>query len=66
MFALTKPALLRLAWFAALHARWTAWKDALLARVRASWAWRVGRVLKARARRRAAAWWRALRGDGLR
>jgi hypothetical protein len=39
LFALTRPALMRLAWFARLHARWTAWKEALIARVRASAAW---------------------------
>jgi hypothetical protein len=46
LFALTQPALLRLAWFAALYARWSAWKVALLAQVRASWAWRTGRAIK--------------------
>jgi hypothetical protein len=30
---------MQLAWFARLHARWTAWKEALIARVRASAAW---------------------------
>lgn len=46
LFSLTKPALLRLAWFAVAYGRWTVWKEALLASVRASWAWRVGRVVK--------------------
>ena len=40
LFALTRPALMRMAWFAALYGRWTGWKDALLAWVRASAAWR--------------------------
>jgi hypothetical protein len=40
IFALTRPALMRMPWFAALYARWTAWKDALLAWVRASALWR--------------------------
>ncbi len=52
LFALTRPALLRLPWFAALYARWTAWKQALLDQVRASWAWRAARQLKAEVLRR--------------
>jgi hypothetical protein len=56
VFALTRPALMRMAWFAALYARWTAWKDALLAGVRASWAWRIGRVMRRAALRRWARW----------
>lgn len=59
LFHLTQPALMRLAWFAALYARWTAWKDALLARVRASWAWRAGRAMRHRIRQRWARWRRA-------
>ncbi len=57
LFTLTQPALLRLAWFAALHGRWTRWKGALLGRVRASKPWRVARVLRPRALRR----WQAFR-----
>ena len=56
LFALTRPALLQLAWFARIYGRWTAWKDALLARVRASWAWRSGRALKRLLRQRWARW----------
>ncbi len=52
LFTLTQPALMRLAWFARVYTRWTAWKAALLAQVRASWAWRAGRVLKRRWARR--------------
>lgn len=40
LFTLTQPALMRLPWFAALYARWTTWKDALLAWVRGSALWR--------------------------
>jgi len=54
LFNLTRPALLSLPWFARWHARWTAWKEDLLARVRASWVWQqAGRV-----RRRLRALWR--------
>lgn len=48
LFTLTQPALMQLAWFARLYARWTTWKDGLLAWARGSAAWRAGRVLKAR------------------
>ncbi|MDZ7813339.1 MAG: hypothetical protein U5L74_09540 [Ideonella sp.] len=51
LFTLTQPALMQLAWFARLYGRWTVWKDALLVWVRASAAWRAGRVLKAQVRR---------------
>jgi len=56
LFSLTRPALVRLAWFARFYGRWTAWKDALLVRVRASWGWRVGRMLKHRWRQRWLRW----------
>ncbi len=52
LFTLTRPALMQLAWFARLHTRWMGWKEALLTRVRASWPWRLGRVLKRRLRQR--------------
>lgn len=55
LFSLTQPALMRLAWFAALYLRWLALKRQLLARVRGSWPWRAARA----ARRRARQWWRA-------
>jgi len=50
LFMLTQPALMRLPWFARLYGRWTAWKDALIARVRASAAWRAIARAKAEAR----------------
>lgn len=57
LFSLTQPALMQLAWFARLYGRWVNWKTALLAQVRASWAWRFGRVVKHRAKQR----WQHLR-----
>ena len=56
LFALTRPALMSMPWFANAYGRWTAWKDALLLRVRASWAWRMGRALRRLASRRWRAW----------
>ena len=50
LFALTQPALMQLAWFARLYARWSDWKAQLLAWVRASAAWRWGRAFKRRVR----------------
>ena len=58
LFALTQPALMRMPWFAAGYRRWTAWKEALLARVRASWAWRTGRAVKRLLRRWVSRWQR--------
>jgi hypothetical protein len=55
LFMLTHPALMQLPWFARLYGRWTAWKDAVIARVRASAAWKAIAAAKAKAR---AAWLR--------
>lgn len=41
LFALTQPALMRLAWFARLYGRWIPWKDALIARVKSAPVWRA-------------------------
>ena len=49
LFQLTQPALMKLSWFARFYGAWSLWKEALFMRVRASWAWRAGRVIKKRA-----------------
>lgn len=59
LFQLIQPALMQLAWFARLHARWTAWKAELLAWVRASAVWRAARAVKLRLVRRWQAWRRS-------
>lgn len=56
LFTLTQPALMRLAWFAALHGRWTAWKAVLLAWVRGSAAWRWAHALRLQLRAQLQAW----------
>jgi hypothetical protein len=56
LFHLTQPALMKLGWFARFYGAWSLWKEALFARVRASWAWRAGRVVKKRVVQR----WRRL------
>ncbi len=61
IFQLTQPALMRLAWFAWTYETIMPWKAALIARVRASWAWRFGRLVKERIKRRARQVWHALR-----
>ncbi|WP_295445673.1 hypothetical protein [uncultured Thiodictyon sp.] len=58
LFALTQPALMRMPWFGAAYGRWYGWKEALLAWVRESWAWRTGRVVKRLLRRWVARWQR--------
>ena len=52
LFTLTQPALMRLRWFAWGHGQWIRLKNAVLARARASWAWRMGRVIKRQWQRR--------------
>ena len=56
IFKLTQPALMQLAWFALWYGRWTVWKAGIVSQVRASWAWRVGRVVKRRVAQRLARW----------
>ena len=51
LFQLIQPALMQLAWFARLYARWTAWKAELLHWVRASAVWRTARAIKLRVKR---------------
>lgn len=56
LFTLTQPALMTLPWFARLYARWSAWKTALLERVRASRPWRLARQVRQQWRSRWQAW----------
>ena len=56
LFALTRPALMRLPWFARGYERWTVWKEAVLARVRASPVWRAARAMRERLRLRWRRW----------
>ncbi len=50
LFLLTKPALMQIGWFAAVYDWFIPCKEALFATIRASWAWRYGRMLKTRVR----------------
>jgi len=47
LFALTQPALMRLAWFARWYPRWKAWKDRVMDEVRRSPGWLAVQRLKA-------------------
>lgn len=58
LFSLTQLALLRLRWFAAFYRWFIPWKDVWVNAIRASWPWRVGRVMKFRAKRAAIAVYR--------
>lgn len=63
LFVLLQPKLMSIWWFARAYTWLMPWKEAVFSAIRASWAWRYGRVLKARAKAAAkAAWarWRPL------
>jgi hypothetical protein len=55
LFILTQPALMQIGWFAWGYETVIPWKDALVERVHASWAWRAARLWKERVRRLLAA-----------
>jgi hypothetical protein len=57
LFQITQPALMQFAWFAKWYPRWKAWKDNLMAQVRASAVWRAGRRIKSALRRSARTIW---------
>lgn len=61
IFMLTRPALMQLAWFARLYDRFVPWKEALFARIRASFVWRYGRMLKTRVRQSMRRAWEMLK-----
>lgn len=50
IYQLTEPKLMQLAWFARLHGIVIPWKDALVARVKATPVWRAAADLKSRAK----------------
>jgi hypothetical protein len=61
IFLLTKPALMQIPWFAHAYGKFVPWQEALFARVRASWPWRYGRVLKHRAEQYVRVFWSTAR-----
>ena len=54
LFVITQPALMQLNWFARWYPRWVAWKDGIIAQVKASWYWRAPRAVARRG-------WRAMK-----
>jgi hypothetical protein len=66
LFMLTRPALMKIAWFAEAYRRFMPWKDSIEGYVRESYVWRMGRLWKARAKRLAAVQWQRLRPAVLR
>jgi hypothetical protein len=61
VFMLTKPALMRISWFARAYNWFMPWKEALFAEIRASWVWRYGRMVKNRIKLEAKQAWARLR-----
>jgi hypothetical protein len=49
LYMLTSPKLMQIGWFARAHDKLMPWKDAQFTRIRASWAWRYGRIVKHKA-----------------
>ena len=60
IYIVTKAQLMQIWWVARLHDVYLPWQEAVFARVRASWPWRFGRVMKSLARRRIARIWARL------
>ena len=58
IFVLTKPALLQIGWFASDYEKFVPWKDALFEKIRSSYTWRYGRMIKTRVRLEAIKAWR--------
>jgi hypothetical protein len=61
IFLLTKPALMQIEWFARAYEIFVPWQEALFARIRASWVWRYGRIVKWRVANYLRAAWVQLR-----
>lgn len=61
IFTLTRPALMRISWFAWAYGRFVPWKERVFAEIRASWAWRYGRMVKSVVRHEARQAWARVR-----
>ena len=61
IFLLTKPALMQIPWFAHAYGVFVPWQEALFARIRASWPWRYGRIIKWRVKHYVRSVWPSLR-----
>jgi len=63
IFALTRPALLTIGWFARLHAAFTAWRDRVYAYVKSLPAWRAAKAWIATVRGSVRDWYRSRFGN---
>lgn len=61
LFQLTEPALMQIGWFSRIYLPWKTWKDGMLHRVRASWPWRLGRMIRHRLRMVWSRWWTSIK-----
>lgn len=61
LFTLTQPSLMRIVWFARAYNWFIPWKDAFFAKIRASWIWRYGRMVKSRAKQLTRHAWERIR-----
>lgn len=66
LFILTQPKLMQIGWFARAYGWLMPWKDQMFAAIRASWAWRYGRIIKYRVKQALLTRWRELRPAMLR
>ncbi len=61
LFMLTQPKLMQIGWFARAYNWLMPWKDRAFSAIRASWAWRYGRIAKYRLGQAVRTRWSALR-----
>ena len=61
LFMLTQPKLMQIGWFAQGYHWLMPWKDRVFTAIRASWAWRYGRIVKYRVGQAVRTRWSALR-----
>jgi hypothetical protein len=61
IFLLVKPQLMQIGWFATAFEWFAAWKDSIYAQIRASWAWRYGRIVKAQVSAEVRKAWKVVR-----
>ena len=61
VYILTQPQLMQISWFKNFHDRFMAWKDRMYAGIRASDAWRQGRIVRVEVKRAVNRTWIALR-----
>lgn len=61
IFILTKPALMQISWFAWAYNTFVPWQEELFAKVRSSWAWRYGRMVKRWVKHEIMQFWTSIR-----